>query len=241
MTGNVQDDHLITIGGSAGDKPVKLVFDRVADTTINSARGIASLVATEWIGNLSPQDAINAPYVTSVQIKGDKKRAIRGDFGANITTTDATKPLNILNVAGRVFYVDLAIAGNIGTFTAGAIEGSVVSSGWTGEGIPAFPEFSNDLGPGTIGTFTLKGLAGVNAAFNRTHIFARNLGKFTLGVVDPDSFNNPFGLAATAINSVKFTRDGTSVSLSKLTTVGDFDTDLLDTFVIRIVGLGTPN
>ena len=82
---DVADDHTITIGSPTIPNPkaaVTIAFDRVADLTINSDIPIKSISVTEWLGG-----SIDAPLVSSITTRGDKKRGIAGDLNIGITTS----------------------------------------------------------------------------------------------------------------------------------------------------------
>ena len=77
---NSPNDHTITIGASSNAKAaVSLGFDRVAGLTINSEMPIKTISATEWLGG-----EIDAPSISGITIKGDKKRSITGDLDVNV-------------------------------------------------------------------------------------------------------------------------------------------------------------
>ena len=79
---DIADNHTITIGSSSNSKvAVTIVFDRVAELSIDSQTPIKSLTATEWLGG-----SINAPYIGSITTKGDKKRSITGGLDVDVTS-----------------------------------------------------------------------------------------------------------------------------------------------------------
>jgi hypothetical protein len=78
---NSTDDHTITVGSSSNTKAtVSLRFDRVADLSITSGMPIKAISATEWLGG-----AIDAPSISGITIKGNRKRSIAGDLDVNVT------------------------------------------------------------------------------------------------------------------------------------------------------------
>jgi N-acetylneuraminic acid mutarotase len=73
-------DHTITVGPSMNSKAAaSFTFDRVADLTLNSQMPVKAISATEWLGG-----EINAPSISTITTKGDKKRGITGDLDVNV-------------------------------------------------------------------------------------------------------------------------------------------------------------
>src|SRR5687767_13712672 len=73
-----------------------LVLGDVSDATVSAPLGaLLGIRAEEWDAG-----AISAEWVKSVVITGDSLLAVRGDFGADITSTDPNARLNTLSVAG---------------------------------------------------------------------------------------------------------------------------------------------
>ena len=80
--GDAKGDNKIKIGPPAIPNPkaaVTIVFDRVAGLTVNSPIPIKSISATEWLGG-----SIDAPLVSSITTKGDKKRGIAGNLDVDV-------------------------------------------------------------------------------------------------------------------------------------------------------------
>ena len=126
--------------------------------------------------------------------------------GANITLNRAAAPralgLGRLTTAGPMTNALIQSTADIGTVTAGAINGSSIYAGVV----------ANDGGflPTGVGNFTssstIRGVtvrnAGTSPGFANSDIAAAILGRMNLGVVQTDNAGVPFGLAATAIASL---------------------------------------
>jgi hypothetical protein len=83
----------ITIGSALNPKSaVTIAFDRTDDLDINSEMPIKSITATDWTGG-----SINAPSVSGIAIKGDKKRSIAGNLDIDVNVDGA---IGTVNVAG---------------------------------------------------------------------------------------------------------------------------------------------
>jgi len=108
LLGGVADAHTIAIGGSAQDKPVKIVLGRVQDTALISQTPVKSLTVTDWLETDGLDDLVQAPWIGKVATKGTKSNPkkgvadVAGDFEANV----------VLNVAGDVDDVAWAFGGS---------------------------------------------------------------------------------------------------------------------------------
>ena len=82
---DVDSDHIITIGPSSNPQAgVVLKFDEVYDLIIESDTPIKSLTCTQWLDTDANQDYIKAPSLGTLQVRGDAKRGIAGDFEADL-------------------------------------------------------------------------------------------------------------------------------------------------------------
>ncbi|MHC4644517.1 MAG: Ig-like domain-containing protein [Planctomycetota bacterium] len=82
---DIADDHTITIGPSSNPKAAALLkFDRISDLSIDSDIPIKVLMAAEWLDNDANADEITAPWLGTLQIRGDKRRRIAGNFQADL-------------------------------------------------------------------------------------------------------------------------------------------------------------
>ncbi len=133
--GDVAHDHEIFIGGSIDSKPVTIEMDRAIDVRIESLTPIKSLIATELLSadggsedGDSPSEVI-APSIAKLQIKGDKKDGVAGDFNARLVldgSDEAKDTLANVKIAGGVVDVAWEVTGDVGKI---AVDGPVV--GWT--------------------------------------------------------------------------------------------------------------
>ncbi|KKK71921.1 hypothetical protein LCGC14_2909080, partial [marine sediment metagenome] len=107
--GDIADDHVINIGGSAASKPIAITLGRVANTILNSSSPIKALTVIEWLDSNAVADAVNAPVIGKLTVKGAKANAKKGiDFSAgnfqadvNLDGNGATKAtLGSAKIAG---------------------------------------------------------------------------------------------------------------------------------------------
>jgi hypothetical protein len=107
---DVDSDHTITIGSSSNPKAgVLMKFDEVNDLRIDSDTPIKILMCTQWLDNDANKDYIKAPSLGTLQVKGDSKRGIPGDFEADLD-------LDGESVTGAVL-TNAKIAGSLGENT----------------------------------------------------------------------------------------------------------------------------
>ena len=126
--GDVAAPHSITIGGSADDKPITLVFDRVQDLVLASDTPIKALTVTEWLDTDATPDQIIAPWLGKLTTKGRKAKArkgiagLAGDFEAGLVlsgTGDPKLTLGKVKIAGSVTKGAWTVAGPVGTIAVG--------------------------------------------------------------------------------------------------------------------------
>jgi hypothetical protein len=238
QTANVFDDHAITIGGTAADPPVTISLSRVGETVLTSGAPIKSLTAIDWSDENAEADSITAPWIGKVTIKGDKKAdpAVRGDFEADIITTDAAFDLVKLTVAGLMSGSSVDIAGNLKSVTVGAIRDSRVFLGFTGD---VLPDAKEDLAERTLSSFKVKGLEDlVGPSFVNSSVAAAALNKVKLLDVEVgDGNGEDFGFAAWTVKSFSMQTDNGPFTLKNLIVAGDADPNAGDDFVIRVFGL----
>jgi hypothetical protein len=92
---DVADGHTIIIGSSTNPKAaVTIKLDRVSGLALISWMPVKSLTATEWLGG-----SINAPSVSSITTKGDKKRKIPGDLDVDVEVDNG---IGTVKVAGEL-------------------------------------------------------------------------------------------------------------------------------------------
>jgi hypothetical protein len=122
---DVAEGHTITIGPSLDPKvKVTMKFDEVRDLAINSDTPIKSITATYWLDTDTP-DQINVPSLDTLNIKGDKKRAIEGDFAGTLAVTNNAGSLKIAGTLGN----PLTIGGNVNSVTLDQLQGNLTIDG----------------------------------------------------------------------------------------------------------------
>jgi subtilisin family serine protease/predicted pyridoxine 5'-phosphate oxidase superfamily flavin-nucleotide-binding protein len=219
---DVADDHTITIGAPSIMNPnavATIVFDQVADLTINSQTPIRSLTATEWLGG-----AINTSSIGSIIIKGDARRELSGDLvEVDIILSQIpdvrTPALGKLSVSGWIDSSQILSQGNIGRVTAEAMIDSNCFAG-VADGITGLPaagraSFSERA---TIKRIAVKGIKGSSPPFFiNSNIAAANI--ISASIVYPQSDNGgvPFGLVADNIRKLTIKKsDGTTALFRNL-------------------------
>jgi hypothetical protein len=123
LTGSVS---IVRIEGPSA--AVSLTFDRVKDANITSGMSIKSLKVTEWIDGDGLSDMIYAPSLGKLQVKGDKKRSLAGDFQADLHLSGLasfSKPiLGSVSIAGNLCGASWNINGAVaGIKVAGEVGG----------------------------------------------------------------------------------------------------------------------
>ena len=156
---DVADSHTITIGSSANPKAgVTMKFDQVSDLTINSQMPIKSITAAEWLAG-----DINAPSVGSITAKGDKKRAILGDFDVDVTTGGVIGSVKVAGTLSGTWDCNI-----VKSITAAGIDGvDLTLSKQPDAKVPALGKLaiknwitsSQIQSAGNIGTITTGGIA----------------------------------------------------------------------------------
>ncbi len=84
----------ITIGPEVGEKGVGIQLGRVNDLDLTSQAGIRTLKIVDWQNPNVDPDTITAPFLTKLDVTGDKKAAVVGNFAASLL-------LNDLNAKGQ--------------------------------------------------------------------------------------------------------------------------------------------
>ena len=192
-----------------------------------ATRVLAGSIGDAWSGTFG--DVAN--FTVAGDLAGDLTASSIGVLnagtitGANITLNRAAAArvtgLGRLTSGGAITNALIQSSADIGTVTAGAINGSSIYAGVV----------ANDGGflPTGLGNFTsastIRGVTvrntGTTAGFVNSDIAAAVLGRMSLGVIQTDNAGVPFGLAATAIASLTGVgAGGTPVRLARLTEPG---------------------
>ena len=115
---DVADDHTIIVSALPDTfDEVTFAFDRVVDLVIESALRIKSLTASEWLDASGVTDVIDAPSLGKLDIRGNRKRGVRGDFEADLKLAgapDLQKTLGNVKIAGDARQVDIDVAKDAG-------------------------------------------------------------------------------------------------------------------------------
>jgi peptidyl-prolyl cis-trans isomerase B (cyclophilin B) len=131
--GDVADAHTITIGSSPNPKAaVTIVFDQVADLTLDSQMPIKSITATEWLGG-----AINAPSIGTLTVKGwiDSCKILSNGNIGTVTAGAMTDSNCFAGVAEDINGLPVAEANS---FDNTATIKSIMIKGIKGESTPFF-------------------------------------------------------------------------------------------------------
>ena len=156
---------------------------------------------------------------TPVTITGQsiKSMKVTGDLDhATIQLSQAIDPKNpalgTLAVTGTMNDSSITAAGNVGTVTLGAMNGSQLLVG-TMNGVAGLAADSTAFvtpvpAKPNLTSLTIKGLVSNQASFTASAVDAWNIGKVSLKLVDSAVEDNPFGFAAAEIGSMSFTATG---------------------------------
>jgi hypothetical protein len=103
VLGRVFGSREITIGEPASPKTTcVLKFDMIDDLTLKSGTPIQTLCATDWL-----YGSLEAPWISTMTIKGNPAEEIAGDFGADLQLSGEGSPkgmaLKSVRIAGELF------------------------------------------------------------------------------------------------------------------------------------------
>ncbi|MFW6155217.1 MAG: Ig-like domain-containing protein [Planctomycetota bacterium] len=120
-------DARITVGADKTYDPLLTVtLGRATDTSLVSALALRTLVAADWIDTDGHPDAIEAPWLGAMTIRGQRGGSLfgasdsRGDFDAALTLTDTDRrgnSLGRLSITGRLA-ADMVLARGLGAIQA---------------------------------------------------------------------------------------------------------------------------
>lgn len=209
----------VQLGGTA---PVTIAVAQARDLSITAAVPIKSIKAAEWLDTDATADAITAPTINAIAVKGAFQSDVTAGVIGKITVTG--------EMAGANIRADQSIAG----VTVGSIKGSTVFAGVTGNSLPASPDefIGGAADTSAIRAFSVKSKAA--GSFSDTEIAAAQIGKIVLGSIQTSNGGTTFGVAGLTIKSVSGLTDvDTPIKAAKLddpagsTAVGDFVIRLL--------------
>jgi RHS repeat-associated protein len=141
----------ITIGGAAVATTFK--FGTVHDLSLTTAAAIKSLSAVAWTNGASGTDAITAPSISTL--------TVRGAFDANVTLTAAGIDLHSAAITGALSGGNWTLTGSVATISAASI-----ASGWTGAiggaitSLTVRGNLEGTLRAASIGTLSVRGSSG---------------------------------------------------------------------------------
>jgi hypothetical protein len=197
----------IEIGSSSNPRAAVIILcDQANNLEINSQMPIKSISAIEWVGG-----SVDACSIGCLTIKGDKKRAIRGDL-VDVELVLSQRPdakklaLSKLAVKGWIDSSRILSEGNIGTVTAGAIIDSSCFAG-VEEGVMGLPDPETEINydePATIRKITIKGIKGEPSPYYiNSNIAAAQILSVYLAYPDYDNGGTVFGIAADYIKVLR--------------------------------------
>ncbi|MCK4872947.1 MAG: hypothetical protein KAS72_09500 [Phycisphaerales bacterium] len=214
---DVADQHLISIGAAANPAlGTKIKLDEVLDLTLTSDMPIKSLLVNSWLDQDATPDQITAPWITKLTSKGD--------FEASMTLSDATVDWSLkkMTVVGRLTGSVIRTVGSIGAITVGGITDSMIFAG-VQDAVTDLPDVAGDFASEqAIRKFTVKPPAGA-FSFVNSIVAAWDIGKISIGSVNPDNGGTPFGFAADRIRLYIRREGGVTTQLNKLDDPGIFD------------------
>lgn len=157
-----------------------LTAGKVGNVNLKVPGTINTLTAAEWLDGL-----IEAAWARTIQITGNRRAGIAGDFGAdvNLTGRDARgTSLTTLSIAGTALNSSVRAFGSVSSVVVGASIGSDFLAG-VAQDVERQPteraDFVNPLA--AIRSFTVQGLPGSKADFFAdSNIAASSIGKVSL-------------------------------------------------------------
>jgi hypothetical protein len=200
--GSVQVHDLVGTGirmaGSGAATGVSIKAGRIAAAAaIDLASGLKNLTATQVDGG-----SLSAPWAGSIIITGDKKRALAGDMGADVTLTGAAAKgvaLATLTVAGTVKGLAISVpTGSIGAITAGAWNAKALITKTLGS-LTVKGDFQGNL---TLTDKDAKGLSLTSAAIGGWLTASQIRAKGSVGAVTVGGMNRSLVFAGVKVTSV---------------------------------------
>ena len=218
----------VVMPGTGAIKGLTLTLGKIdADSQMTLGSPVKGLTLATWAAD----GALTAPSVATLNVAGDKKRAITGNFSADVTLTNAASPqtLGKATIAGSLLGSRFAVAGNVGSITLGAMTDSQLLVG-TAVGVNGLASTSADFvfkpAKPSLASLTIKGLVANSPSFTTSTVDAWSIGTASFKLVNTVGAS-PFGLAANQIASLSFqasgVNSGKAVKLTKLDTAADLD------------------
>jgi hypothetical protein len=139
--GDIDDEHVITVGGDASSPPMKVQFGHVTDLVLDTQTPIKQLNAQSWGDAGGTPDRISAPWIGKLQVAGD--------FDADLVLSGAGAPKDTLGnvkINGVLNGGNWDITGGASNITAGGTT-AAWSAAFTGDVAKA--KFTGDFG-GTL-------------------------------------------------------------------------------------------
>jgi hypothetical protein len=180
-----------------------LALGDVTNVNVTVSGAVGAVKAIRWLAG-----SVQATKAASIATTGLAKPPVIGDFGANVTLTNALAKvaLGTLTVAGWLDGSTISSAGALGTLTVGGLRSSTITAGDLGE-TPATQM--------ALGSLTVKGIAGETDLVLGSSISAWSLGRVTLRDVNPANGGTVFGVKGHTLAS--YTRYGGKVVAKKAT------------------------
>lgn len=195
--------------------PTTFAFGNVADVILTSASAIKSIKATQWLDADNTPDAIAAPAIGSVTVKGE--------FRADITTGVLLKAK-----FGSLVDSDLRADGSIGTITAGAAANTRIFAGV----LPSVSILPTSLADFANPAATIKAVS-IKGIFSNAFVAAPAIGRAALGTIVPANAGSPLGVAADRIRSLSALTPTQRLRFARLDEAGEVATE--GDFLVRML------
>lgn len=232
----------LAVNGTGGKLSLAASFNRVGELSFTApAMAVRTLTAAEWLDDDGTADVITALRLGSLNIKGSRASAIRGDFGADLVTADAAaaQPIGTVKAAGWIYGSTIRAAKAIGSVTAGGLKDSTVLAGID----PSISDFAGVLAAGVgaftgpaLGTLKVTGIAGEAEAFVNSSVAAGTIGTVSLLNVRTDNTSSggaTFGVSAHYLKSY-LRKTGTATHLKTARRYGPAMVESADPFVVQL-------
>lgn len=235
LTGN----QLLQIGTPSTNAIRNLTINAstVRDASLNADMPIQRLNVLEWLDTDDVVDVINARSLNTLNVAGNRRSNIAGNFNADVNLTDVTArtSMNSARIAGTLNNSNIRAVSSIGSVQAAAVNNSNVFAGVspTTTGLPtASTDFVSNQ---AINNFTVNPGRGVTTpTFTNSNVAAQKIGTVRLANVSSDNAGTTFGIASGGVNRYSRTSSTGNINRPAQTTPGiaDQSTD----YVLNIIG-----
>lgn len=210
------DNAEFIVGRASDTDPTRpiVTLGRVFDTTFISLLPLTSLKTGRWINGNATADFIDVAGLGSLHVGGSLDASV---------ISRSTERVASITIAGALRNSLVGTGGDIGAFTARAVDNSLIRAGVTDFAtFTDVPQTAAELGTHTIGSFTIKSAPGAEKLFRDSLVVAAKIGTISLQNASiTGTAVSPFGFIAKSVTS--YQRTGTL--MTNLTAPGSYDVE----------------